>query len=807
MSIDRAIQFNTTALALIGALFLGLGHRTPAMPLLLAGGAVAAAIVTDWKRWVLLNRLLANLVALVAVGRSMWGFMDLGSEEQLLAIANMLVWLQVVLLFQDKSDRVFWQLLVLSLLQVVVAAALNLGPEFGALLGPYIVLALTQLVLLCIHREVRREHPSAPRSAAKSPWTCLLAPPSVVPPGLAAGELKQALGGWTVARYVAILSVATILFAAVFFYATPRLNDTAWQGARGRAGGVSGVGSEVRLKESGRITLSNQVVMRAKLSRLSDRQAVPLVGEPYFTGATLTDYVTQGKSGRWVAPPRTVGGQRGKSSNNTASSTTTGALPPAPAPQTSTTLVRQDIVLEVGATPAYPAILPAQSLPNDTPNRLRYIRSLNRLERVASEVESIGRQYSYAFATPGIRNGRQLHAVPHPNLFATTSDADLSALIAFDAERFPKLAEIAARVIREQGASQGTQLERALALERHFRTPEVYQYSLDLDLSRNYDLDPIEDFVANHHTGYCEYFASALVMMLRSQGIPARMIIGYKGGELNTLGHYYVVQQRHAHAWVEAWIPPGEVVDWEIAGPSGGGVWYRLDPTPAARETITTAADDTLARRLAHAFDYVELLWRDYVLSLDKTRQENSFYDPLTAQATALPSWLEARTVHRWLRRWSAQLGIDVPQPARGGPRPFEGALGLLVAAMLLVAIGLIQAVLLARRQIGRWWTTRASSRRGTSQTPAFYLRLEKLLAHLPLRRQDGQTPRELAAAAENRLNASSEQRQAASIPAAIVAAYYRVRFGAARLDKTETAAIEHALERLAPAVRQAKSR
>src|SRR5207248_1702340 len=125
--------------------------------------------------------------------------------------------------------------------------------------------------------------------------------------------------------------------------------------------------------------------------------------------------------------------------------------------------------------------------------------------------------------------------------------------------------------------------------------------------------------------------ASALAMMLRSQDIPARLVRGYKGGTFNTVGRYYLVQERDAHSWVEAWMP-NEAVSTELAGaPSDGGAWYRFDPTPG-RINQLSIEQPGMGEQIAQAFDYVELLWRDYVLSLNTARQDEIVYDPLTAR-------------------------------------------------------------------------------------------------------------------------------------------------------------------------------
>ncbi len=90
-------------------------------------------------------------------------------------------------------------------------------------------------------------------------------------------------------------------------------------------------------------------------------------------------------------------------------------------------------------------------------------------------------------------------------------------------------------------------------------------YSLKVPLAESVG-NPIEDFLFHTRKGYCEYYATAMVLMLRSVGIPARIVAGYRGGDFNPYGGYYVVRQSNAHTWVEAAIGPR---------------WVRFDPTPA----------------------------------------------------------------------------------------------------------------------------------------------------------------------------------------------------------------------------------
>ena len=111
----------------LGVIMLAMGQRDARLAVVGAGGNRCVARLTDIKQWLRLNRILANIAGLTAVAISLGDFMRFDNDTQLFAIANLLIYLQIVLLFQPKTLRVYWQILVLSLLEVVVGAALNLG--------------------------------------------------------------------------------------------------------------------------------------------------------------------------------------------------------------------------------------------------------------------------------------------------------------------------------------------------------------------------------------------------------------------------------------------------------------------------------------------------------------------------------------------------------------------------------------------------------------------------------------------------------------------------------------------------------
>jgi hypothetical protein len=528
-----------------------------------------------------------------------------------------------------------------------------------------------------------------------------------------------------------------------------------------------------------------------------------MIGEPYFQGGVLTHYEREDAKSSWSYVPR-----QAVERYNGPSDVWRG--------NEARAVVRQDCMLELVNSPIAFAVFPLSWPRGATPADLRLERAAGRIIRANSDVRSSLGEVRYAGLTTALQHGRQLRAIAHANTaldFTQASDLkeELDALREFDADRFSGLAAVAQQVLRDAEADADAKdpLTRALALERHFLFSNQYHYALNLDFQRDGKLDPIEDFVVNHRTGHCEYFASALVLMLRSQGIPARIAIGYKGGEFNMLGQYFVVRQKHAHAWVEAYMPRGAVPEAEIAGAvHDGGCWYRLDPTPASNQNLAALSGTSFQDQVTDAFDYLELMWRDYVVNLNSFRQHQAVIDPGAANAIdALPDWIDSRSADRWLRSIGQRLGFDMRRRTAREQRYFDWRLAAAVAGGMAIVIGGAQLGALVLRRLSQWLGWRRDPRAAFHRPPAFYSRLERLLARMRLSRGEGQTAVELAEAARTKLAGSEGLPAAAQLPAEVVEAYYRVRFGGDALDNSESAAIEHALDQLVPAVSQVQKR
>ncbi len=154
---------------------------------------------------------------------------------------------------------------------------------------------------------------------------------------------------------------------------------------------------------------------------------------------------------------------------------------------------------------------------------------------------------------------------------------ELSAEDRQRALRLPEGAHPEARLLAQRWRAQ-YRTDRALvehALDYFNEQP--FYYTLQPPLLAE---DTVDEFLFSTRQGFCEHFAAAFTVLMRSAGVPARVVTGYQGGELNPLGDYLIVRQRDAHAWTEVWL-------------TGEG-WVRVDPTAAVSPQRIIAGIDAV---------------------------------------------------------------------------------------------------------------------------------------------------------------------------------------------------------------------
>lgn len=137
---------------------------------------------------------------------------------------------------------------------------------------------------------------------------------------------------------------------------------------------------------------------------------------------------------------------------------------------------------------------------------------------------------------------------------------------------------------------------------------------------------PMDDFLFGTKRGFCEHFASAFVFLMRASGIPARVVTGYQGGELNPVDKFLVVRQSDAHAWAEVWlaekgwvrVDPTAVVSPERIGEGITAALPEGEPLPAAIQLRSDWLRDARFR-----WEAMNNAWNQYVLGYNTERQRD----------------------------------------------------------------------------------------------------------------------------------------------------------------------------------------
>jgi hypothetical protein len=199
---------------------------------------------------------------------------------------------------------------------------------------------------------------------------------------------------------------------------------------------------------------------------------------------------------------------------------------------------------------------------------------------------------------------------------AQLSRLESQRALALPARSNPRSAELAVRM-RKAAPDERAYVAAVLAM---FRNENFYYTTTPPLLGSN----PVDEFLFTTRAGFCEHYASSFAVMMRAGGIPARIVTGYQGGEINNVGNYLTVRQADAHAWTEIWL-----------GEEG---WVRVDPTgavsPSRVESGVAAAvpqGETLPlqlrgeypwlRRARMTWDTMAYSWNQIVLEYTQDRQ------------------------------------------------------------------------------------------------------------------------------------------------------------------------------------------
>ena len=298
----------------------------------------------------------------------------------------------------------------------------------------------------------------------------------------------------------------------------------------------------------------------------------------------------------------------------------------------------------------------------------------------------------------------------------------------------PQIAELTSSITRHAK----TPYEQILSIQQYLMSH--YRYSLDVGVDDT--LHPLDDFLFTRKTGYCEHYATAMVIMLRTLGIPARLVTGFLPGEWNEFGNYYRVRQQDAHAWVEVFFPR-----------SG---WITFDPTPAIGEVIP----DRVLGKLGNLIDSARMKWDRFVIQYS-FRDQIAAAQAIRERSADMGSWASQIMTSLQSRgdQWKSRLSVA----ARSTTGAVMGALGL--GLLVLIPIGI---------RIYRNAFRPGRSRKVTPEQAivVMYGRMLRCLASRGLKKAGGCTPLEFSR------RVSSEWGEAGRFVTPLTDLYHRIRYG-----------------------------
>ena len=373
------------------------------------------------------------------------------------------------------------------------------------------------------------------------------------------------------------LFLIALPFAAAMFFFFPRIQPL-WGMPQQGKGAVTGLPDEMNMGDLSSLAQSNEIAFRVRF----DHDQVPQSRNLYWRGPVLWQF----DGTQWLQ-------RRGDPFR-----------PPAPVDYQQDSIVRYETTLVKSSLKWLPALDLPQQLPDNLP---------------------LGHAYQIALfpAANGVTGKRFRLA----SALAYHTTGELSRRDRQDALQLPpgltipQTQGLAQRLLQENG---GTARGFAEGFLKRLHEEEYY-YSLEPPPGAG---NP-EVFLFRDRIGFCEHYASAMVLAARSVGIPARVVIGYQGGELNPLTGDWVVREESAHAWTELWLD--------------GEGWVRFDPTAAvAPDRIlqgrlsgnSLSGEDSRAfgTRIAenlgavawlrNAIDATQAFWQDWVINLDRDQQQ-----------------------------------------------------------------------------------------------------------------------------------------------------------------------------------------
>lgn len=476
----------------------------------------------------------------------------------LLSAIHLMLFATLVRLYSARTNRDSAFLAVLAVASMLASAILTVETGFLVMLAIFLALSVSTFVAL----EMRRS-----AAGAVSPP---LGPDSPV-----ARRLNRALGVTSLLVAASVLGIGVVIFFLIPRFTTGYLSVLNLQPTL-----MTGFSDNVALGEIGQIQKNASVVMRIRVEGDPNRAQ-----DVHWRGIALTNF--DGK--RWFTPLRDETVVLANSDGEYSLADphiTRGEFYP----------LHYTVLMEPVATDAIFLAPRAESVrgrfgeeltrPDGTPRR-GYLLLDQTGSVFNSNHNSIKIRYEGSSLLPAARpSDLRKASVVYPEAIRET----YLQLPALD----PRIRPLAEKI----AAGSSSEYDKAANIQRYL----IAHYSYTLDLTGPPANDPLANFLFIRRSGNCEYFASAMTVMLRSIGIPARYVTGFLPGEYNDVGGDYIVRQSDAHAWVEVYFP--------------GYGWMTFDPTPPGN-----GRHGGLLEKLNLYWDWFQFAWGEWVINYDFSHQ------------------------------------------------------------------------------------------------------------------------------------------------------------------------------------------
>lgn len=761
-------QFSVTLLVCVTSLVLAGAEESiwPAMTVLVA---VISLWFVDRLKLFALSPLAATALSLLAFAVAIAEFNFFRQQSVLGVGGHLLGYLIQIFLLQKKTGRHYLWVFALCQMQIAVASMLTYSIWFGVGLAVYGLLTIWSMSIFLLYRSTRSlplpelvdrvagDQPASASTSIGQVWN-----------GVAHGPSTRLISAQFIGNTLFVF-VQTLLIGALFFLLIPRVwaNSSLLAGLGQSRQALTGFSDEVRLGDLGEILEDDKDLMKVQAFHantnlpLSREDAELLFGDdPLFRGAVLEVY----EGGRWR-------GRRQEAYAGISFGAREGS-----------------IRLQFDVQP-----ISVESI--FTFDNVLAVQSENQRQRVMMGVYSnvvrrnqnvdLSQPFTYYQYTDGappdtwFSQWRKRYLEPEGNTppplhgqFSPEEYERYLRLLTRVPEQCEQLTAVADRVVGTEKDPE----KISKRIEEWFTNYGGFKYTSKLTVMDS-NLDPIVDFVVNRRKGHCEYFASAMAIMLRTQGIPSRVITGMKGGIWSPRTSVLTVKQLHAHAWVEVYLD---------------GKWVTFDPTPADRDV-----DVQKMQGLSGGWG---ILWLDAetawarLANLSQETQQTRIYQPLYQVA------LETVETTKSLFEGDSALIHRIRDIVMYPDRWFSWEGGVLAAVVMLFLSGLFWLVRWAYRLYARWenMNSRESDANQRAQRIVpFYERFLAILRKQGLEQGPTQTAREFADMALQKLRSRLVSMNQTDSTTQLVETFYQVRFGGVPLNSIDLTQLEQQLNQL----------